>query len=258
MSISFKGKVVLVSGGSSGLGGATAKRFGRLGANVAIAHKNIPGDTIEEVVAEISKFSTPLVIECDLTDSKQIEHVVNQTVKHFGKIDVLVNAAGILQNGSIENTTLEMFDKVMNINVRAMFEMIRVCTPHLIKTQGAIVNISSVTGLRAFPGVLAYCISKSAVDQLTRCVALELASKQVRCNSVNPGVIDTILHKRSGLNDEQYKAFLEKSRLTHALGRAGTAEEVASGITFLASTDASFVTGNNFRIDGGRGIMCPR
>merc|ERR1712157_314166 len=111
-------------------------------------------------------------------------------------------------------------------------------TPELVKTQGNIVNISSVNGIRSFPGVLAYNISKAALDQFTRCVALELAPKQVRVNSVNPGVIVTELQKRGGLNDEAYSNFLERSKQTHALGRPGNVDEVAEAISFLASDNA--------------------
>lgn len=146
----------------------------------------------------------------------------------------------------------------MNINVRTIYHLTYLTVPHLIKTKGNIVNVSSVNGIRAFPGVLAYCMSKAAVDQLTRCVALELAPKQVRVNSVNPGVTITNLHSRSGMNPEQYAAFLERSKQTHALGRPGQPEEVARTISFLASDDASFITGASLPVDGGRHAMCPR
>merc|ERR1711894_820887 len=123
--------------------------------------------------------------------------------------------------GNIENTSLEQYDRVMNVNVRAIYQLTMTATPELIKTQGNIVNISSVNGIRSFPGVLAYNISKAAVDQFTRCIALELAPKQVRVNSVNPGVTVTELQKRGGLNEEAYAKFLERTKETHALGRAG-------------------------------------
>merc|ERR1719320_1112741 len=145
-------------------------------------------------------------------------------VAKYGKFDVLVNNAGVLELGSIENTSLEQYDRVMNINVRSIYNLTMLAVPHLEKTQGNIVNVSSVNGIRAFPGVLAYNVSKAAVDQFTRCVALELAPKQVRVNSVNPGVTITELQKRGGLNDEAYAKFLERSKETHALGRPGEAE----------------------------------
>lgn len=123
---------------------------------------------------------------------------------------------------------------------------------------GNIVNVSSVNGLRSFPGVLAYCVSKSALDQLTACTAVELAPKGVRVNAVNPGVITTGIQKKSGLTDEQFAAFLERSKQTHALGRPGEVDEVAGAITFLASPAASFITGACLPVDGGRHAMCPR
>lgn len=173
-------------------------------------------------------------------------------------MDVLINNAGILETGSIENTNMEQFDRVMNTNIRSIFHLTMLAVPHLIATKGNIVNVSSVNGIRSFPNVLAYNISKTAVDQFTRCVALELAPKQVRCNSVNPGVTVTNLHKRGGMNDEAYVKFLEHSRTTHALGRPGNATELAEAIAFLASDAASFITGTNLPVDGGRHAMCPR
>merc|ERR1712088_199768 len=140
-------------------------------------------------------------------------------------------------------------------NVRSLYHPTMLATPHLIKTKGNIVNVSSVNGMRSFPGVLAYNLSKAAVDQFTRCVALELAPKQVRVNCVNPGVIVTELQKRGGLDDEKYAKFLEHSKTTHALGRVGQPEEVAKAICFLASDDATFSTGVCLPVDGGRHAM---
>ncbi|XP_018584164.1 uncharacterized protein LOC108920120 isoform X4 [Scleropages formosus] len=194
----------------------------------------------------------------DLTDEEMVKMLVEQTISRYGRLDVLVNSAGILTMGSIETTDLAQYDKVMNINVRSVYHLTQLCVPHLIQTKGSIVNVSSVNGQRSFPGVLAYCMSKSAIDQFTRCTALELASKQVRVNSVCPGVIITEVHRRAGLDEEQYAKFLERCKETHALGRPGKVEEVASAIAFLASDAASFITGINMPIDGGRHAMCPR
>src|SRR5204862_4682549 len=146
----------------------------------------------------------------------------------------LVNAAGIIASGTIENTTLADYDLMMNINVRSVFQLTQLALPSIIDRKGNIVNVSSVTGLRAFPGVLAYCVSKAAVDQLTRCAALELAPKGVRVNAVNPGVVMTNLHKRSGMADVAYQNFLEHSKETHPIGRVATADEVAELIYYLA------------------------
>ena len=115
-----------------------------------------------------------------------------------------------------------------------------------------------MNGIRSFPNVLAYNISKAALDQLTRCAAIELAPKGVRINSVNPGVIVTDLQKRGGLSDENYQKFLEHSKTTHALGRVGEVDEVAEAIAFLASSNSSFITGASLPVDGGRHALCPR
>ncbi|CAH2308217.1 3-oxoacyl-[acyl-carrier- ] reductase -like [Pelobates cultripes] len=200
----------------------------------------------------------PLLVSGDLVDEAVVRRVVEETVAYFGQLDVLVNSGGILTMGTIENTTLDDFDRVMNINVRAIFYLTHLAVPHLIQTKGSIVNVSSVNGQRSFPGVMAYCMSKSAVDQMTRCAALELASKQVRVNAVCPGVIITDVHRRAGLNDEQYAQFLQRTQHTHALGRPGTVDEVARMIAFLASDAASFITGVTVPVDGGRHAMCPR
>ena len=130
--------------------------------------------------------------------------------------------------------------------------------PLLQTRRGNIVNVSSVTGLRAFPGVLAYCVSKAGLDQLTRCAALELAAQGIRVNAVNPGVVVTEIHKRGGMSETAYDAFLEHSKQTHPLGCVGNAREVAELILYLASDKASWITGATYSIDGGRAQTCAR
>ncbi|CAL7943544.1 unnamed protein product [Xylocopa violacea] len=253
--MSFTGKVVLITGASSGIGAATAIEFSQLGALLSLTGRNV--QKLNEVAAQC-KSSKPLIITGELTNEADAQNIVQSTIKHYGKLDILVNNAGILESGSIENTSLEQYDRIFNINVRSVYNLTMLAVPYIVKNKGNIVNVSSVCGLRSFPGVLAYCMSKSSIDQFTRCVALELAPKQVRVNAVNPGVIVTNLHKSSGLSDEQLKTFFERSKETHALGRSGDASEVAKAITYLASDDASFITGETLSVDGGRHIMCPR
>jgi len=142
--------------------------------------------------------------------------------------------------------------------VRSIVVLTKCAIPHLVETKGTIVNVSSVTGTCSFPGVAYYCMSKAALDQFTKCLALEMAPKGVRVNAVNPGVIVTNVHRRGGMSEEAYAKFLKHSETTHALGRPGTAEEVANGILFLAGESSSFTTGHLLAIDGGRGIMTPR
>lgn len=254
----FKDKVIIVTGASSGIGAATAVHLASLGGLLVLVGRNV--DKLKETAAKIEATggAPALQLQVDMDKEADVEKIVAATLNKYGKLDVLINNAGIIELGSIETTSLEQYDRVMSTNVRSLYQLTILATPELIKTKGNIVNVSSVCGLRSFPGVLAYNVSKSAVDQFTRCVALELASKGVRVNSVNPGVIVTELQKRGGLDDEAYAKFLEHSKETHALGRPGEVNEVAATIAFLASDDASFSTGVNFPVDGGRHAMCPR
>ena len=253
----FAGKVALVTGATSGIGQACAIAFAEAGAKVACVGRK--EDALRDVAARISGFDTEaLTLTADLSSSGEAERVVNETVKTFGGIDVLVNAAGHISSGTIETTSLEAWDEMMNVNVRVAFQLMQKASASLIERRGNIVNVSSVTGLRAFPGVLAYCVSKAALDQLTRCASLELAAKGVRVNAVNPGVVVTEIHKRGGMTEEAYAAFLEHSKTTHPLGRTGRPEEIAALVLFLASAEASWITGATYSIDGGRAQTCAR
>jgi NAD(P)-dependent dehydrogenase (short-subunit alcohol dehydrogenase family) len=206
----------------------------------------------------VEKNGTVKVYLADICEETQIEKFFNHVIEDFNQIDVLINVAGIILNGSIENTTVDDWDKMMNINLRTVFNMIQKGVPHLEKTKGNVVNVSSVAGMRAFPNVLAYCVSKAAVDQLTRCSALELAPKGIRVNAVNPGVVVTNLHKRGGMADDKYQEFLENSKKTHPIGRVGEPEEVAQLIYYLAGEKAGWITGATYEIDGGRAQTCAR
>ena len=250
-------KVSLVTGATSGIGRATALAFAEAGVNVAIAGRHL--NALQELSEQIQQHGVEaLAIAADLTFDADAERAVAETLEKFGQLDTLVNAAGIIISGSIENTTLEQWDTMMNINLRSVFHLMKLAVPLLEKTRGTIVNVSSVTGLRSFPGVLAYCVSKAAIDQLTRCTALELAPKGIRVNAVNPGVVVTDIHRRGGMSDESYTAFLEHSKTTHPLGRVGEAKEVADLISFLASDRAGWITGATYSIDGGRALTCAR
>ena len=253
----FAGKVALVTGATSGIGQACALAFAAAGANVAcVGRKENALEDVSERVRALD--SEALAIKAELSSAAEAERVVTETVKKFGGVDVIVNAAGHISSGTIENTSVEAWDEMMNVNVRAAFQLMQKALPSLIERRGNIVNVSSVTGLRAFPGVLAYCVSKAALDQLTRCAALELAAKGVRVNAVNPGVVVTEIHKRGGMSEEAYAAFLEHSKTTHPLGRTGRPEEIAALVLFLASDEASWVTGATYSIDGGRAQTCAR
>jgi len=249
-------KKVIVTGASSGIGRATAERFLSDGARVALVGRR--ESALQDVASRHAGGGNAFVIAVDLSDEMQTEACMAKAIEAMGGLDVLVNAAGILKAGRIEDTTLELWDEMMNINLRSVFHLMKLAVPHLERSRGNIVNVSSVTGPRSFPGVLAYCVSKAAVDQLTRCAALELAAKGIRVNEVAPGVVVTELHRAGGMNDEAYAAFLEHSKTTHPLGRVGQPEEVADLIHFLASDRAGWITGATVSIDGGRALTCAR
>ncbi|HHS14368.1 MAG TPA: SDR family oxidoreductase [bacterium] len=250
-------KTALITGASSGIGRAAAVRFSSGGYRIALVSRN--DSDLEETAGLIkAKGGQARVIPADLTDNRQTEQTVQKTVSYFGRLDCLVNAAGIIGSGTVENTTPDAWDFMMNINLRSVFMLIQQCVPHLEKTRGTIVNVSSVTGIRSFPGLLTYCVSKAGVDQLTRCAALELAPKSIRVNAINPGVIRTNLHRRGGMDEAAYSRFLEHSKTTHPLGRVGEPEEAAELIFFLAEPSSSWITGATIPIDGGRAQTCAR
>ena len=251
------GSRVIVTGASSGIGRAAALRFAAAGASVLAVGRN--DDSLAAVADEIGRAGgQPATLAADVTTADAPARIVEAALRQFGGISAVVNAAGIIGAGTVETTTDEQWDVMMDINVRAPFRLMRAAAAALIETRGAVVNVSSVTGLRAFPGVLAYCASKAAVDQLTRCAALDLAPRGVRVNAVNPGVVVSNLHRRGGMSEEAYAAFLEHSKATHPLGRPGEAAEIAELIFFLASHQAAWITGETISIDGGRHLTCAR
>ncbi|TRY62819.1 hypothetical protein TCAL_13106, partial [Tigriopus californicus] len=274
----FKGKVILITGASSGIGAGTAKHFAALGAKLALIARNEA--KLNEIAADCRAAGAEdvFVSPHDLGIAEECVKAVENTVSHFGGLDVLVNNAGIMHTQTLATLSADDFDEAMRVNVLSAVKMIQAASQHLESSPlKNVVNVSSIAGLRAYPGAIAYKMSKAAMDQLTRCSALELAPKGtvgsrlatrltwsyiwisgIRVNSVNPGVIDTELFEKSGMNSKGVKAYFERSKKTHPLGRVGRVEEVASCIAFLASDGASFVTGQTLAIDGGRSVQCPR
>jgi len=255
--MSFNGRTVIVTGATSGIGRAAAELFASEGASVvAVGRKT---DELAETAALVQRAGgQAATCAVDLTSDEGPAKVVDTAIQAFGQIDVLVNAAGIIAGAPLETTTDELWDSMMAVNVRAPFRLMRAALPHLKARKGTVVNVSSVNGLRSFPNVLAYNVSKAAVDHLTRCAAIEMAPLGVRINAVNPGVTVTNLHRRSGMAEPQYAAFLERAKETHPLGRPGQPDDIAALIVFLASDRASWMTGETIPIDGGRHLTCAR
>lgn len=255
--MSFENKIVIVTGASSGIGAAAAAHFAAKKAKVVIIGRN--AEKLSATESQCREHSQVLAIVADVNVESDRHRIIDETIAKFARIDVLVNNAGIGEAGTILTTTLEQFDLVMNTNVRSIFHLTQLAVPHLIATQGSIVNVSSVAGPRQFPNLLAYCMSKAAIDQFTKCTALELAPMNVRCNAVNPAFIVTNFHLRLGMQPEAYEAFVERAKETHALGRAGTTDETSTAIAFLADNhQSSFITGTCLLVDGGKAVMCPR
>ncbi|XP_056013720.1 3-oxoacyl-[acyl-carrier-protein] reductase FabG-like isoform X2 [Ostrea edulis] len=192
------GKFALITGASSGIGAGAAILFSKLGAEVAITGRNV--DNLAKTAAECEKGNgkKPFTFSGDLTNEDFVKRLVKETVNRYGKLDILVNNAGIVKTGTIEMTSLEQYDDTMNINVRAIYHLTMLAVPHLIQTKGNIVNVSSVNGVRSFDGVLPYCMSKSAIDQFTRCTAIVSRALQ------NNACARTI---RSGGGGGQYDCF---------------------------------------------------
>jgi NAD(P)-dependent dehydrogenase (short-subunit alcohol dehydrogenase family) len=251
-------RVIMITGATSGIGRATVRRFAQASAKVICIGRN--RSALADVKNEINGLGgNAVILEVDITaDDDKIKQAFDEAVATAGRLDVLVNAAGHISAGTVEDTSLAAWDAMMNVNLRSVFRLMQLAAPHLEMTRGNIVNVSSVTGLRSFPGVLAYCVSKAGLDQLTRCSALELAPKGVRVNAVNPGVVVTEIHKRGGMSEADYEKFLERSKTTHPLGRVGQPSEIADLIFYLASESASWITGATYQIDGGRALTCAR
>lgn len=255
--MSFSNKAVIVTGASSGIGRVASLKFAAEGASLLLVGRK--ADALAVVQREIEAAGGKAVsCAADVTSEEAPATIVNAAVSAFGGIDVLVNGAGVIGTGSTESTSDDAWDQMMAINLRSPFRLMREAIPHLKARKGAVVNISSVNGLRSFAGIIAYCTSKAGLDQLTRCAALEMAPFGVRVNAINPGVTVTNLHTRGGMDEQQYAAFLQRSKETHPLGRPGNTDEVAELVLYLASEKAAWMTGETIPIDGGRHLTCLR
>ncbi|XP_075984034.1 meso-2,3-butanediol dehydrogenase-like [Anticarsia gemmatalis] len=248
--MSFKNKVVLITGSGSGMGEATAILFAKEGADVVIV--DIKEDTAKKTGEECRKFDNKvLVINADISNDVQAKNTIDATIKNFGKLDVLVNNAGIVRKGKlIDGNIMDTFDEVLNVNLRAVVSMTSLATPHLIATKGCIVNVSSVAANVPQKGSTypAYAVSKAGVDSFTKLAALELAPSGVRVNAVRPGPVHTNIlayANEPGIWDELDEATALKKDLE--------ASEIADLIVFLASDKAKSITGVSYTIDNG---MC--
>ncbi len=242
----FNDKVVIVTGGSRGIGLETAKAFSENGASVVITAKN--SEKLEEAAQSLAN---TISIPADIRKEEDVKKVVDKTIENFGKLDILVNNAGIFPRiKQLHEISESEWNEVLDVNLNGPFRFTKYSIPYLQKTSGVIINVSSDAGLKAYQGFNAdaYSASKAALIVLTQCWALEYAKDKIRVNCICPGVVNTDMTKPF-LKTEKDREFMDKD---HPLGRIGEPEEVAKSILFLASEDSSWTTGAILAVDGGQ------
>lgn len=240
--IDLSNKIALVTGGSRGIGAATAKRLARQGASVAISYHS-SADRANQVIQEIQRTGgKAIAVQANGSDPAANAQLIQQVVDQLGKLDILVNNAGVYITGGIAETDTSSYTQNFDLNVRGVYETTRAAVDHL-NDNGRIINIGSAVAIRAFPGVSAYAGSKAAVAAFTRAWAKELGGRGITVNTLHPGSVNTEMNPA----DSEYA---DAQRAMNALGRFGTAEEIAATVAFLASDEAAFISGSEILVDG--------
>lgn len=246
----YHDKVVIITGASSGIGAACALQFAKSSALLCLIGRNT--DNLKKIARYCEEINRkkPLIITADIGLNEDVERIIADTVKHFGRIDVLVNNAGVSSMVGTQSKTLA-FERVMATNLRGTYLVTNQAIPHLLKTKGNIVNISSVLSNKPLSIMTPYCMTKAAIDMFTKCAALDLGPSGVRVNAVNPGPIKTELFKRSGMSQEDADKMFAIIEATSPLKKVTKSEDVAELVMFLASDKASCITGSCYVIDCG-------
>ncbi len=244
----LEGKVAVVTGGNSGIGLATAKQFRDEGAQVAISGRN--QKTLDEAAKALGKDA--LVVQADVAKLDDAERLFSAIEKRFGKIDVLFVNAGVAKFVPIDQVSEEHYDEIFDINAKGAYFTIRRALPHLNDGASIVLN-TSVVSHKGFPAASVYSGTKAAMRSFTRTLAAELAARNIRVNAVAPGPIETPIFDRNGFSKEERDEFAKNVIPAIPLKRFGKAEEVAAAVAFLASKDASFITGVELDVDGGLG-----
>jgi len=251
----FKGKVVIITGSSTGLGAGAAIKFARENAKGIVLHgRNEKGlQDVKEKCEKTNRQTKIHICVGDITDEAVRKNIIDSTIKEFGQLDILINNAGIAGGGGLCDTDMDKYDEIFNINLRSVMALTQLAIPHLIKTKGNVVNISSESGLKASSALMFYGCSKAALDHFTKCLAIELGPKGVRVNSVNPAYVPgtEIVARQLVPDTEGLLKFIENRAMTCPLRRCGKIEEMADAIAFLSSDNAAFITGTILAVDGG-------
>jgi len=245
------GKIALITGAASGIGLATAQRLAAEGAVVALADINLAQATAAAQSLEAAHGAKAHAFAFDAADEEQCTALVAETVAAFGGLDVLVNCAGIMEWSRAQDYESARWDRVLKINLYAVFYVSRAALPHLLAAEGNIVNISSAAGLQGMPYAAAYCASKSGVIGLTRSLAVEYADQGVRVNAICPGAVDTPM-TRDAAPIPDWADLAKIYRMAPKTGKASAPEEIAATVAYLASNDACNVTGTVISVDGGQ------
>lgn len=254
--MNINGKVALVTGAGKGIGKASALRLAAAGAAVAVV--DIDEQTVRETVRDIESAGGQADgYVTDVSREEQVADTVRRVEERFGRIDILVNCAGIQRYGTVVDTTVELWDEVMNVNLKGVFLMCKHAIPVMRKQKGgAIVNISSVQAFVTQKQVAAYTASKGAINALTRAMAVDHAHEGIRVNAICPASVDTpMLRWAAGLFSDNVEETVKGWGKAHPIGRVGRPEEIAEAVLFLASDSSSFITGSELKVDGGTTSM---
>lgn len=242
------GKVALVTGGSRGIGTAIAKRLAEEGATVALTYSKNK-NSAEKVLKEINQDETKAyAYKADVASDKEVDLLIDQIKRDHGKLDILINNAGVWEGGPLQDVDIEQFDRIFDVNVRGVIATTKAAL-NVLQDGGRIINISSVAATFATPGMSIYSASKAALDSLTKIWAQELGARQITVNGVAPGTTATDMYNQA-LSEEAKAAFNEKT----ALKRVGEPEDIAAVVAFLASKDGGWITGKTIAADGGINI----
>lgn len=246
--MNFDEKVILITGAASGIGAHAAICLSRLGASVAIVDRHAL--QLSKTACKMREFCSPEPLEIVADVNEDTERIIAETIDKFGKLNVLINSAAIAYNTELLGP-LEAYDDLMTTNVRSMLALTKLAVPHLEITKGNVINISSIIGRMFMRNLTFYSMTKAVVDHFTRCAAVELGPKGIRVNAICPGVIRTPMWYKHQSNPAEITRFFERYCRMQLINRIGEVDDTSNAIAFLASDNASFITGNLLCIDGG-------